>query len=265
MYLIICNQYSCYGLHFFSGFLQIKSEVIFDHFSPNKITLSPRTKRLFICNASVAGDSNITLEWLDTNGLQALPSLSTVKEINISHSNITQSSAAALCQGVSGQFTIDLPSYLGPYLRLYPNGSFLLHLQTALLFCGTPSRSANFTCLPRNSAKSGVFLQVSVPSNVLSYIIIIVVVILLTTFCIIITAIWLCVMRYRRSIKEAPIPMSMLPSPPWSQGTNPTFAYYDDGVQDLEYSEHEFSREKLSFISILGESVARDKKVTSSR
>ena len=202
-----------------------------------------------ICNATVAGNSTVILQW-NSSGR-------TLRELTIedtlSAANLTQDTVNFLCSGISGVFSLPLQSFLAPNLFLNLEGAIFLHLRTALLICdASPSLSNAYSCFATNTSRSAgeeykVTFSLHVSSNIRYYVLVVASIILLLTIVMITTIIVICVIRYNRSVKEVPLPMtpqSQLPLSPHGMHsfTNPLFLY------------PEFSRDKLHLLGVLGES-----------
>lgn len=215
--------------------------------------------RAFICNGTVAGNSSSGLQWEIYNPDQPssgfpLPQVPSQQEL--SPADLIAGTLQDLCQGLSGAYFLPLRSFLAPNssgITVGPSGAIFLHLRTALVICGaSPSVTNIYSCFPTNTREENeyrVFLTLSVPSAVASYVIGVVVGIVALTLLVLLAIVFVCWWRYH-SKKRDPLPMERESAIPVHRPSimNPSFTTFDDATPPLE-----FDRTKLEFLSILGE------------
>lgn len=252
---ILCPAFSL------TGYFQPSSEVFIQPFELQSMELESGMDRAFICNGTVAGNSSVGLQW----GVYNSPSPSTLPEVpseGLTVSNLTEETIQDLCQGLSGAYSLPLQSSMAPSSSVItagptgPNGAVFLHLRSALLICGASTFiSDTYSCFATNTSNDvdyRVFLTLSIPSAVVSYVIGVVVAIVVLTLLVMSLILLMCWSRYR-SKKRDPFLMEPEPSFPVRSGSrhgivNPTFPAFDT-------SPLEFPRDKLSFICILGKRI----------
>lgn len=242
-----------------TDYFQPAFEVFIQPFSSQSVELEAGESRVFICNATAAGNSSVRLQWEVYNppthsGLPEVPSDGV--EIG-SLTQLMEHNIQDLCRGLSGAFSLPLQSILAPSSSIGSigtSGTVLLHLKAALLICGaSTSLSDRYSCFGRNTTKR-VFLTITVPSPVVSQVIGVVVGIVVLTLLVISVIAITCWYRYR-SKKRDPTRMDPEPRLPLRGGSlrggsrhgvvNPSFPIYDA-------SPLEFPRDNLKFLSILG-------------
>lgn len=216
--------------------------------------------RAFLCNATVAGNSSTGLQW-ERLSQEAPPLVTTSSGGNLSVADLTDNTVRALCQGMSGAYVLPLQSFLAPIsdvpgssIAVGPSGAVFLHLRAALLVCGADSSlSDRYSCFATNTSEEmeyKVGFILIIPSGVLPVVIGSVAGIVVFTLPVIAVIISLCWLRYRAKQKD-PAPMNPEPFPLRRPSLlSPFFDNFNE-------SPLEFSREKLHFICILGESPNR--------
>jgi len=222
--------------------------------------LTPGEDRVFVCNATVAGNSSVKLYWTQSDDLN-LTSLTADHSFSVA--NITDDDVvAALCQSKSGAFSIPLQSYLasGSSTFAHPEGALLRHLQAALLICGAmTSLASTYSCTYTSSSDSSHIpvLTIAVSSTILPIVIATVV----AAFVVVVVVIMACccagIFHSCRRKKKAALLMRRGTVLPHNNAvrngvSNPTFDLYVSNAVGMESEACEFSRDKLKLISILG-------------
>ena len=180
-------------------------------------------------------------------------------QVNLSAVNLTEEAVDEYCRGKSAAFNFPLSSFLAPSdnISVAPSGAVFLQLRAGLLICGaSPSLSDTYVCMasnPRRESLAEVRVAVSIPSGVLPDAIVAVIVILLLALLALAPIGCCCFLRYRSRLKRDDWErMTRRNHIPYRHSfTNHTFDRYPSNT---EQSGAEFDRDKLHFISLLGES-----------
>lgn len=173
-----------------------------------------------------------------------------IKGSRMAVSNLTKEIVDRLCEGLSGVYHLPLQSMFGRDPEVEIAGATLLLHHSALLICNARSSLDNrYLCFVANTSFSAeVVLVVTASSNVLIGVVVGIVVIIVITLCALAIALRVCVARYR-SLKDAPVLM-------FPRDHSSSLSHYRPSATNTLFeesdSQHEFSRDRLRLLSVLG-------------